>query len=921
MRDMELIGRDKELKALYDLLSEFLSRGPQGQALWLNVHGEEGVGRSALLDELVIESHALGEVYVLRADVFPVADYPFGAVSSALALDLDIPFWESEYAKKEKIESRLAAFARLKLPQEVFDSAVILPVFGRLLGVDYPLELHTPANRRGKGKLVVFNAVRRYLQALRASLTRSENPPLLVLWFDDLERMDSLSLELLVHLVQKKDCLWPLVILSSSRAPFSSRLDYLEEFREFSLGPLSKLSRRRLVQRLEEQGAGGGSGQSVSAQLRDLLIEGAPGNPLLISETWRLLREKVTSPESRERRRRLVAALDNRSRALAALELPGILRERHRRLNNHARNILQAVAILGTACSQDILSRLLARLNIQVRDLEADLAALAGQGFLLEGGAGGGGTVRLACPLYYEILVESLTPERSAELRQQCADLLYQMMEEENHDFVFLVGAFLRQSYFLKEDWAVSTLSLCGDRLLLLEDYRAAEASFQEAMARLGLEGTLEGSEMAGDSLEQFDWLLVRSGRARLGDGRIKEAFATLSAALMLSRGHAFMRPRVEACLDLAEIMVLRGDWAGAERFHAEALEVARAYGEQALTARCLTAAAQLKLKREEIQAAGTLLGEALALDEDSTPGERRLDILLNLAVVRQQSGEIEAAQKLYRDCLELADKLRDDTAAVTALSNLGRMRYEAGRVDEALEQFHRALSRLRASGDLVQTGNWLGYIGSVYYAVEEYETAIEYYSQALSIAQRTGNLRNQGIWLANLGNASYEMKEVSRALDYYLRALELARDEQDYSYVCTLMSTIGVYYYNLRQYEPARSYFSESLAVALEAGNLPVAVQNILYRGAILAHQGDPAAGLRALDEGEAIAREHGMAEHLAVAELFRGHIALLGGERTEARRHCRKAAELAVSTGNRKLSAEIDRALAACRSEEEEK
>jgi len=914
MREMEIIGRDKELKALRDILSDFLSRSTEIQALWLNVHGEEGVGRSALLDELVIEAHGLGEPYVLRGDIFPVERYPFGAVSSALALDLDIPFWETEYSKKEKIESRLAAFARLKLPAEVFDSAVILPVFGRLLGVGYPLELHTPANRRGKGKLVVFNAVRRYLQALRASLRRGESNPLLVLWFDDLERMDSLSLELLVHLVQKKDSLCPLLILSSSRAPFGAKLDYLEEYREFSLGPLSRLSRRRLVQRLEEQSGGPG----VGAQLKDLLIEGAPGNPLLIIETWRLLRQKAATPESRERRKRLVAALDNRSRALAALELPAMLRERFRRLDNRSRIILQSVSVLGAHCSVESLSRLLARLNVKIRDLRKDLETLTGQGFLLEGSADEARTVRLACPLYYDILNESLTPERSAELRQQSADLLYQMMEEENRDFVFTVGAFLRDSYFLKEDWAVEVLSICGDRLLLLEDYRAAEASYQEAMARLGLEGASGGQEMAPDHLEEFDSLLVRSGRARLGDGRIKEAFATLSSALMLARGHGFIRPRVEACLELAEIMVMRGDWPGAERYHEEALEVARAYGDGPLTVRCLTAMAQLKMKREEMAQAGALLEEALSLDEESsTAGERRLDILLNLAVVRQQSGDTEKAREFYQDCLELAEILHDDTAAVTVLSNLGRMRYEAGRVDEALEQFHRALGRLRASGDLIQTGNWLGYIGSVYYAVEEYETAIEYYSQALSIAQRTGNLRNQGIWLANLGNASYEMKEVSRALEYYLRALELARDEQDYSYVCTLMSTIGVYYFNLRQYEQARAYFSESLAVALEAGNLPVAVQNILYRGAILAHQGDTEAGLRALEEGEAMAKEHGMAEHQAVAELFRGHIALLAQDRAAALRHCRRAAEIASATGNRKLVAEIDRALAACRSD----
>lgn len=917
MRELEFIGRDKELKALRDLLSEFLERGSSEQALWLNVCGEEGVGKSSLLDELVISAHAFRELYLLRKDIFPAGHFPFGAAGSALALDLGLPFWETGYLKKEKIESRLAGFSRLKPMRKVLDPEVILAVFGRLLGVDYPLELHTPSSRRGKGKLVVFNAVRRYLQAIRAGLKKGDTPPLMVLWFDDLERVDKLTIELLVHLVQKKEALWPLVILSSSRQPFSDRLGNLEEFREFSLGPLSRLSCRKIIHSLEERVGSRG----VGAQFRDLLIEGAPGNPLLLLETWRLLREKPVSPDCRERRKRLVAALENRSRALAALELPAIMRERFHRLENRHRTILQAVAVLGAHCAPEVLSRLLARLGVRLRSFVEDIRELADQGFLLDSAPpSDGGTLRLAAPIYYDVLLDSLSPERGAEIRRHCADLLHQLMEEDDRDFVFAVGSYLRESYFLKEDWTIKVLGLAGDRLLLLEDYPAAEAMYQEAMARLGLEDASGPDEMSAGSREEFDSLLVRIGRARLGDNRMKEAFAALSAALMLARSHDFPRPRVEACLELAEIMIARGDWSGAERFYQEGIEVARSFRNNALTTRCLVASARLHLKREEPEAAGECLEKALELEDESGSQEQRLDILLNLAVVCQRGGDNARAEELFEKSLELANRLHDDTAAVTALSNIGRMRYESGHMDEALELFHQALDRLRRSGDLAQTGNWLGYIGSVYYATEEYEAAIEYYSQALSIAERTGNLRSRGIWLANLGNASYEIKQVGKALEYYLRALELARDEQDYSYVCTLMSTIGVYYFNLRQYESARAYFNESLNIALEIGDLPVAVQNILYRGAIMAQLGEREAGLSALAEGESLAREHGMKEHLAVAELFRGHIALLDQDRVTARRYCSHAAEIAAATGNRKLAGEIERALAACRDNADE-
>ena len=205
--------------------------------------------------------------------------------------------------------------------------------------------------------------------------------------------------------------------------------------------------------------------------------------------------------------------------------------------------------------------------------------------------------------------------------------------------------------------------------------------------------------------------------------------------------------------------------------------------------------------------------------------------------------------------------------------------------------------------------------MGSVYFAMEDYETAVDYYAQALSLAQRIGNLRNQSIWLANLGNAYYEIKEIGKALEFYLRALDIAREDQDYSYVSTLLSTVGVYYYNLKQSDSARRYIDDSLHLAREIDNLPILIQNILYHGALQDIDGDPKSAARYLAEGEALAREHGLDEHLAVAELFRAQGEIRRNHPDKARSHCARAAKLAQKADNQKLLAEIKRATLSCR------
>jgi tetratricopeptide (TPR) repeat protein len=918
MKNLELIGREKELKILRDLTAVFIEKRQSRQALWLHVFGEDGIGKTRLLEELVLNIQSLADFHIITNHNSAVVQFPFGAFAQALSRDLNLSLWENEYTKKEKLESRLALFSNFKLPPELLQIEKTLPVLGRLAGINYPAQVSNHLIRRGRGKLGVFTAIARYLAALRHGRRGEVSPEPILLWFEDLERMDKLSLELLIHLVQKKESLWPLLVISSSRSSYAAELAFLPEFNQFSLGSLSRLSRKKIIQALEADS----SSASLTQQLQQLLIEGTPGNARLLCEAYGLLAGHAERDSCQETVSGLIGALEAKTRALDTLELNTVIRERLDRLDHRMRAILQSVALLGAYCSPELLSSLLSRVGYPLNDLEERLERLVAGGFIAGGsGHSAGRTICLSYPLLAELLIESIPNDRLPGMHQQTAELLWQAMEEEDRDSVFTVGEHLREAYFLKEDWAVAAITRCGDRLYNLEDYTGATLAFDEATARLGLECSEQGIHLPPEKSASFTTLMIKAGKARLGDGRDKEAFSALTAALQIAAGRQLVEPMVEACLELGEIMILRGDWSGAERFYEQGCEAAREAGEDNLAAACLSALGDIKIRREDYSNAETFFRQALDLSSDQNAAQYKLDSLLNLGYIYQRTGNLERAEDFYGQALENSDKQEDEAAAITALSNLGRIKYEKESIDEALDYFHRALERLRVSADIQQIGNWLGYIGSIYYSMEEFETAIDYYHQALSLAERSGKVRNQGIWLANLGNAYYEIKEISKALEFYLSALELAREEQDYSYVCTLLSTIGVYYYNLKQYDPAWHYFKDSLSIATEIGNLPITVQNILYRGTILAARGDEQKALSTIDEGEALATEHNMPDHQAVAQLFRGHIALTASRSDDAREHCKKAAELAANTGNRKLIAEIERALAACSKPTKEK
>ena len=919
---IELIGREKELKNLKDRLDSFLESAGRDQAIWINVYGEPGIGKSRLLSELVDSVQSERPLMLFSNRGLPLFNQAYGSIVSALAADIELRLWEKEYVKKEKLESRLVRLAENSpglREKGLLD--VILYHVGGLLGISYGDPGTGFQYRLGGRKQEIFRAVRNYLNLLRPVSELVENGQHslpLIIWIEDIDRADKLSCELLVNLVQKKDSLQPLIILSSSTSAVSGMVSALNEFQQYSLGEISKLSRKKILNSLDEDE----SYPSIGSSGEDLIAEGAPGVPGLVYQAYLILAEqkKDKSAEGKAHHQQLMNVLKSRTRALNALDLSYLYKARLDNLDHLGRTIMQCIALLGPFCSREMLAALLTRTGYSSSGLEQHLEELEARQFIaVDRYHRGAELIRIVSNQLSGITVNAVPPDRVSAVHHVIAELMRDSAEDNVTGLTIELGFHLMNSYFLKEDWAVEYLSAAGDRLIQLEDFSMAAAVYEEAGARLGLE-CAEGSEIvAGARGEKFCGLMVDSGRALLGGAKVKEAFSRLLSVLQLARDHSFDKPRAKACLYLGDIMLRRGDWNGAQRFFDEGAECAIRIGDSTLEASCLNSLVAIHLRREDFHSAREVTGKILEILEDQQKTDLALDSMLNMAYIHQRLGDSDKALELYDRILELSAIAGREPSAVTALSNTGRIKFDRGLIHEAMECFHRALELLREYGDIQQTANWLGYIGSIYYSMDEYETAIDYYKQALKLSEISGDTRSRGVWLANLGNAYYEIKEVTRALNYYLNALNLAREEQDYSYVSTLMSTIGVYYFNLRQYEQAKNYFNESLSLASDIGNLPISVQNILYRGAILAAQGDMEAAGQALDEGQKLAENNSMVEHQAVAQLFRGQLELSLGNIDQAAEHCRKAAEFSAPGNNSRLKIEIEKALRATRAAKE--
>ena len=261
-REVPMVGRQAEMaiaRAVFDLVT----RTDRGAVL--HVNGENGVGKTRLLDEVLGQVSANDEMFLLEGTCLPYGEsnvwWPMATALSTY-LDLD-PALDGDQAR-----DAVRNHAREVFPWvSETDATRLVEVVMHLLG--YPSEIDTmePAH----AKATIHRFVGRVFDA------RAEEH-LMVLRIDDLHWADPMLLDLLEHLVLTAgrrrfvlvtsmrpgaDVAWP---------PQSDRTSTLS----ITLQPLDRAATDELVSSLFDE--------QPSASLLDAMYERSGGNPLFAHE-------------------------------------------------------------------------------------------------------------------------------------------------------------------------------------------------------------------------------------------------------------------------------------------------------------------------------------------------------------------------------------------------------------------------------------------------------------------------------------------------------------------------------------------------------------------------------------------------------------------------------------------------------------
>lgn len=675
--DGELIGRGSEVETLDSLYRDVrdLSR-----TLFVGVVGELGVGKTALV------SAALGRLgsspRVLRSEcTFGSIDVPFTAVADLVRDAADIP----DGATAKEAARRLEAAVRKRIEDETRVRACIAglsPLVGAVDARDLDEGDH-------------FRLVTRGVEIFVAALA-TEGP--LVIWVDNLQWIDTPSLELL-HAMRQQNYEVPCLVVVSTR-PEPRLLPVLGSIPQIELRELPVEVRADLVR------------ARFDAEVPDEIVTAietrAGGNPFFVGELVDALLERgVVEIEDRGDVRRVLRKPGVPIQLPTTLE--GVVAARLDELSEPERLAVRWLSVAGAGLRIDDVSRLTGA------DAHKLVEELTARGLFLERA---GGALAFASAVVRQVAYEATDIEDRMRMHRRIAQLLQARQDE-------APGRIARH------------LEQAGERAAAARAYLdAADAARRVYSNREALRFFGRGLQLLAPD-DHDSRFRAHEGREQILRflGRPQEQLLELEAMRGIARRSGGPRRRAVALLRMARFELDGAKPEGAVELLDDAMSAARASGDPSLELDALRITAEVARGRGD--AAGALAACDEAIERAGTSRNllpARGQVLVQKGIVLRRHGRADEAFEAYTEAIVIFRRLGIRRAEAFALNSLGVALTSNGLYEDAITTFRASIHIDRQTGDRLRLGRKLSNVGQLYDALGDVSQGLAFVQRALDV-------------------------------------------------------------------------------------------------------------------------------------------------------------------------------------------
>lgn len=833
-----LVGRQTEVS----LLQATLEGLQAGQGRILLVEGEAGIGKTRLVREFAYMVRLQNGSGLLGSAHAKEQQTPYFAwrdiISAYFGLDTNDPLSERQTKVQQVVQTILPEHTeRLPLLNDILNLRI--PDTALTAALD-------PQLRQQNVALLLTALLRVWTQ---------QQP--LVLVFEDVHWLDSLSWELVVHVARSLLRVQaPFILLLATRivvapepaARHLATLQALAATTVLKLGTLLPAETITLVtQRLRL------SRDGLPPEVGHLIVQRSQGNPYLAEELVFTLRDlgfmRIDEDTSRAygwarsaNRCTLTTSLEVIEQTLPPT-VQGLLQARIERLPYTQQMTLKAAAVIGRAFTEPLLFHTLSQfLPMQRDELQAHLSALAAleltpldipepatyffkhtilhetvstlvqgaEGRLLHAIVAGWyektyAADGAAAP-YYTLLVHHY--HHAANHERECR---YAILAAERAAAQY---ANTEALIYLDRALTLTSAQASAERYRLLrireevyDRQGAREAQMHDLRVLAELTTATQNSQWQAEvALRQSNYALVKSNYLE----------AALAAQGAIAAAHAGAQSELVATglLHWGRALLWLADYPAARQQLEQALTLARLHHLPRLEAECLRNLGIVGYSQGDYTAAQAFTEQALQCYHILHDQHGEALTLNSLANTLAERGEYTLATTYYEQALNGFEATGDQRNLSIALCNLGQLCRDQGLYERASTYYIQGLDIYQTIDDQLGVAWCLGNLGWTYLDQGDYTQATANFTQVLHTAQTLGDREDEGWMLASLAFLSHLHGQQDVAATYCQQVLQLAQETGNRYREAEALTTLGHALVGRGQLTTARENYSQALAI-----------------------------------------------------------------------------------------------------------
>lgn len=730
-----LIGREAELQRLDANWREVVATRTCRMVM---VVGEVGIGKSRLVQEWVEglqAEYTNAQVLHGRAEQ-RLRQLPYTLIRDLLTTTFGIHESDRTAVAREKLRRGVARL----LHADETTTASYARTLGQLIGLSAEAEEPLTAGARERAYDAVAGFVRELAQRSVATL----------LWLEDLHWADEGSLLLLPYLWrQVSDA--PLLIVCQTRPllfrQYPAWAETAATCEQITLAPLSTSDSCRLVRDILRKLP------QVPAELCDLIVQTADGNPFYVEELVKVLIEDgviVPGPAT------WTLATTQLTRVRVPATLTGVIQARLDRLPALERAVLQRAAVVGRVFWY---SSLLA-LNeatpqpFAAEQIQAALHALEQREMIFRRPTSifsGQRAYVFKHALLREVAYESVLLRERPLFHRQTAEWLVAQSGERVAEHAALIAG----HYELAGEWTNAARLFEQAAGRAAERYEPAQAIhyYRRVLQLLDQPHHIARHLRIQEKLSRLYFV-----QARLADAR--ETAETLRRTA--ERDGDLVRQAV-AWNWQARLHLEAGQWALAVEDTERAMQVAWLIDAELEQMRALLLRTEAYWRQAAWQAARAVGLEALILSQRLAAATETVDGLYLLACLCHESGELEEAER-YRDLLAAQAVVADREAAAYAHGRLGRLHAQFDGIETAESHLRTALQLYEQLGERPAVARAQAALGAFLLERGQADEAVDLLQTAVETAEAAGHCYDALFYRLRLVRAWSHLGETAAA-------------------------------------------------------------------------------------------------------------------------------------------------------------